>query len=74
MSGKRLKNLSSKTRETVFSTKRTTFQRIRVVIEVDIPDEDYTREAINQDAVSMASAYEHEHRGHRLVLVTTEEC
>lgn len=60
-------------KDQLFCVNSTTFQRMRITIEVDVPENDYDRDAFNTSALTMANTIEHENRGMRLCLVTTQE-
>ena len=67
------------TRETLFNEKRRTYQRMRLCIEIDVPDADFDRDTFNQASLSLIGQVEQPNseslwpHGCRVVLVTTED-
>jgi hypothetical protein len=66
-------NTTVSNKSEVYNVKNSGSKRMRVVVEFDVPGIDYERNAFNTAALAMASTFENENRGSRLVLCTTEE-
>jgi hypothetical protein len=70
---------AKRTREKLYDAKRTTYQRMRICVEIDVPDEHFDRDSFNKAAVQLVGLVETPGGesmlpgGCRVVLITTED-
>jgi len=62
-----------RTRDQLYSKGRVKFQRMRIVIEIDVPDDDFYRETFNASVMVASQEFVNQNRGSQLILVTSEE-
>lgn len=62
-----------RTRETLFSVKRTTFQRMRVCLDIDVPEADFVRDNFNAAVLEIKSYFEQANPGCVVVYVSSED-
>lgn len=67
-----------RTREKLYDAKRTKFHRMRICVEVDVPDENFERDSFNSAAMTLVGHIQTDPEnvfgsGCRVVLVTSED-
>lgn len=73
------KTKARRTREKLYDAKRVTYQRMRICVEIDVPEENFDRDSFNSAAMSLVGLVEQPGQesllpgGCRVVLITTED-
>lgn len=74
-----MRGKSRRTREKLYDAKRVTYQRMRIVVEIDVPEENFDRDSFNKAAVQLVGLVESPQDesllpgGCRVVLISTED-